>query len=44
MYSFITIENGVKYTVYYFAKFAGATHPFTPTEPLNFEEIHAALD
>lgn len=43
MYSFNIIENGIAYTVYFFAAFSGHFQPFTPVEPLEFNEIHRGL-
>ena len=37
------IENGIADTVYFFAAFSGHFQPFTPVEPLEFNEIHRGL-
>lgn len=39
MYSFETILEGVKYTVYLFASFTGIIQPFTPEYPITAEDI-----
>ncbi len=44
MYSFPTMVDGVAYTVYFFATFSGHFHPYTPVDPLEFDEIHIGLD
>jgi len=36
----IALEN-INYTVYFFGSFSGHTHPFTPIDPLEFDEIGA---
>jgi hypothetical protein len=40
MYSFETIFEGVKYSVYLFASFTGIIQPFMPEDPITAEEIH----
>lgn len=43
MYSFNIVEAGITYTVYFFATFTGHFHPFTPSDPLEFNEIFQPL-
>ncbi len=43
MYDIATIVDGVKYTIYFFATFSGHFHPFTPVDPLEFDEIHNSI-
>jgi hypothetical protein len=43
MYSFNIVEGGIAYTVYFFAAFSGHFQPFTPVEPLEFDDIHSTL-
>lgn len=40
MYSYTEIVNDVLYTVCFFASFSGHSHPWTPTGPLRFDDIH----
>lgn len=44
IYSVTTFANGIKYTVFFFAGFAGHFHPWTPTDPLQIDEIHIGID
>ena len=44
MYSITTIIDGIKYTVCFFASFTGMTHPYTPIDPLELDQIHMGLD
>jgi len=43
MYSFTNIMDGVIYTIYFFGSFSGHLHPFTPVDPLEFDEIHGSI-
>jgi len=40
MYSFMELVGGVKFTIYFFGSFSGSFHPYTPTYPLDFNEIY----
>ncbi len=40
MYSFETVLEGIKYTVYFFGGFTGIIQPFTPENPITSEEIY----
>lgn len=41
MYNVIEIIDGIKYTIYFFGSFSGMLHPFTPLDPIKFDEIGA---
>jgi len=43
MYSFIEIMGSIKFTIYFFGSFSGHIHPFTPVNPLEFDEIHGSI-
>lgn len=43
MYSLNIIENGIAHTVYFFAAFTGHFQPYTPVDPLEFNDIHRGL-
>ncbi len=44
MYSFETVFEGIRYTVYLFAGFTGIIQPFVPEEPITAEEIYRTID
>lgn len=44
MYDITQIVDGIKYTVYFFGSFSSMTHPFTPTHPIEFDEIHGSIE
>ncbi|MCP4494615.1 MAG: hypothetical protein GY820_46040 [Gammaproteobacteria bacterium] len=44
MYSFETVLEGVKYTVYLFTGFTGIIQPFTPENPIMAEEVYRTID
>lgn len=43
MYNYNVVEGGISYTVYFFATFIGHFQPYTPKDPLEFNEIYQPL-
>ncbi len=44
MYSFETIFEGIKFTVYLFSGFTGIIQPFVPENPITADEIYSYIE
>lgn len=44
IYSVTVFADGIKYAVYFFGTFSGHFHPYTPTDPLQIDEIHVGIE